>query len=72
MAEWLESLTSNHLPLSAVGSIPGLTRSQNLSCEEAIQLAYGRTVVLPRCLLGLPDLCLEEHLGSSKAGTVAI
>ena len=25
MAEWLESLTSNHLPLTAVGSIPGQT-----------------------------------------------
>ena len=28
VAEWLESLTSNHLPLTAVGSIPGLTGSK--------------------------------------------
>ena len=47
MAEWLESLTYNHLPLTDVGS--NLTRGLNLSCEEAIQLACGRSVVLPRC-----------------------
>ena len=52
VAEWLESLTFNHLSLTAVGSIPGLTGSQNISCEEAIQLAYGKSVVLPRCPLG--------------------
>ena len=28
VAEWLESLTSNHLPLTAVGSIPGQTGSK--------------------------------------------
>ena len=33
-----------------VGSILGQC-SQNLSCQEAIKLAYGRSVVLPRCTL---------------------
>jgi hypothetical protein len=48
VAEWLRLLTSNHLPLTAVGSNPdrGLWI---LSCEEAIQLAYRTSVVLLRC-----------------------
>ena len=37
VAEWLRSLTSNHLPLTAASSSP--TEGKNLSCEEAIQLA---------------------------------
>ena len=65
MAEWLESLTSNHLPLTAVGSIPGLTGSQKLSCEEAIQLAYGRSVVLPKCPPGTWGLPLPSKLEQS-------
>ena len=42
--------------------------------EEAIQLAYGMSVVLPRCWL-LHEWCPKGHLGSSstiKAGKVAI
>jgi hypothetical protein len=46
VAEWLRSLTSNHLPLTAVGSIPTGFYSK---CEEAIQLAYGTLMVLLRC-----------------------
>jgi hypothetical protein len=48
VAEWIRSLTSNHLPLTAVGS--NLDRKiWILSCEEAIQLAYEMSVVLLRC-----------------------
>jgi hypothetical protein len=32
---------------------------QNLLCEEAIQLAYGRSVVLPRCQL-VPEIMPER------------
>jgi hypothetical protein len=48
VAEWLRSLTSNHLPLTAVGSNPDMGL-WILSCKEAIQLAYGTSVVLLRC-----------------------
>jgi hypothetical protein len=41
------SLISNHLPLTALGSNPEGTWI--LSCEEAIQLAYGTSVVLLQC-----------------------
>jgi hypothetical protein len=39
---------------------------QDLSCEEANQLACGTSVVLPRCTLE-PENCPEVHLGSSSA-----
>jgi hypothetical protein len=48
VAEWLRSLTSNHLPLIAVGS-ESRQGLWILSCEEAIQLAYGTSVVPFRC-----------------------
>jgi hypothetical protein len=35
---------------------------RNLSCEEAIQLAYGRSVVLPRCPL-VPEIMPEGTFG---------
>jgi hypothetical protein len=46
MAKWLRLLTLNHLLFTAVGSNPN--RDWILSCEEAIQLAYGMLVVLLR------------------------
>jgi hypothetical protein len=59
VAEWLRSWTSNHLPLTAVGSNPERDESRKglriLSCEEAIQLAYGTSVVLLRCPL-VPEI----------------
>jgi hypothetical protein len=42
-----------------------------LSCEEAIQLAYGTSVVLLRCPF-VPEMCTEGHLmysSNSKNGT---
>lgn len=42
MAEWLRSLTNDHLP--------ELSWGQKLSFDEAFQLVYKRLVVLPRCL----------------------
>jgi hypothetical protein len=42
-----------------------------LSCEEAIQLAYGTSVILPRCPL-MSEIIQEGHMRSSstiKAGT---
>ena len=44
VAEWLESLTHDHLPLTPVGLNP--TWGENLSCEEAFQLACDWSVVL--------------------------
>ena len=44
-----KSLISNHLPLTAVGSDPTRDFGFFLSYEEAIQLAYGTSVVLLRC-----------------------
>ena len=49
-----------HLPLIAVGSNP--VRDWIVLCEEAIKLAYGTSVVLPRCPL-VPEIM---HGGSSK------
>jgi hypothetical protein len=48
VAKWLRLLTSNDLPLTAVGSNPDRDFGI-LSCEEDIQLAYGMSVVLLRC-----------------------
>jgi hypothetical protein len=42
MAEWLWLLTSNHWPVTTVGS----SRASIATCEKAIQLAYGMSVVL--------------------------
>jgi hypothetical protein len=47
VAKWLRLLTSNDLPLTAVGSNPDRDFGI-LSCEKAIQLAYGMSVVLLR------------------------
>jgi hypothetical protein len=65
VGEWLRSLTSNYLPLTAVGS--NLDRTWIFSCEEAIQLAYGTTVVLLRCPFvpeimhgGAPEVFLRQ------------
>ena len=49
VAEWLESLTQNYLPLTAHQGL------WILSCQEAIQLAYGTSVVLLRCPL-VPEI----------------
>ena len=57
----LESLTSNHLPLTAVGLNPPKGH-WILLCDEDIQLAYGKSVVLVRCPL-VPEKmhgCLPE------------
>jgi hypothetical protein len=52
VAEWLRFLTSNHLPLTAVGLNPdrdfGFFHVRKLS-SIIIQLAYGMSVVLLRC-----------------------
>jgi hypothetical protein len=53
-AEWLRLLTSNHLPLTAVGLNPDRD-FWVLSCEEAIQLAYRKSMVLLRCLF-VPEI----------------
>jgi hypothetical protein len=45
--EWLKLLTSNHLTLTTVGLNP-YRKFWLLSCEEAIQLTYGTSVVLLR------------------------
>jgi hypothetical protein len=47
MAEWLRLLTSNHLPLTTVGSNPD--RDLGFFIEESIPLAYRMLVVLLRC-----------------------
>ena len=50
LAKWLETMNQNHLPLNTVGS----NSNQGLwilSCEETIQLVYGTSVILFRCLL---------------------
>jgi hypothetical protein len=44
MAEWIRLLTLNDLPLTAVDL--NLYRVLICSCEEAIHLAYGTSVVL--------------------------
>ena len=61
MAGWLESLAYNHLPLTAVGSNPD--RDLILTCEEAIQLAYGTSVVLLSC----PIVSEIMHRGAPEA-----
>ena len=62
MPKQLESQTYNHLPLNHCGleSHQGLW---NLSCEEAIQLAYGTSAVILRCLFlnTLPQQLLYLH-----------
>jgi hypothetical protein len=68
-AEWLRSLTSNHLLLTAVGSNPYRDFfSGILSCEEAIQLAYGTSVFLLRCPF-VPEIMHGRSSSTSKAWT---
>jgi hypothetical protein len=59
VSKWLRSSTSNHLPLTAVGSNPPWQGFWILSCEEAIQLAFGTTMVLLRCLF-VPEIMHER------------
>lgn len=62
MAELLMLLTSHHLPLAAVGSNP-TGDVKCFSCEEAIQLSCGRSVVLP----GFPkELMFGGALGGRR------
>ena len=68
MAVWFKSMTSNHLPLTAVGLNP----IKDFSYEEATQLAYRMSNVLLRCPLmpkiihrGAPEVFLG-HLRSSS------
>jgi hypothetical protein len=49
VAEWLRSLTSNHLPLTAVGSNPDRNFVFLDVRIQAIKLAYGMSVVLLGC-----------------------
>ena len=52
LVDWLDSLITKHLPYTTLVSIQ--TRMyiyKNILCEETIQLAYGRSVVLPRPLV---------------------
>jgi hypothetical protein len=65
IVEWLRPLTSNHLPLTAVGSAGNFV---NLSSDEAIQLPHGTSVVLLRCLFvpkimhgGAPEVFLHQY-----------
>jgi hypothetical protein len=55
VTEWLRLLISDHLPLTAVGSNPDRDFGFFHDCEEAVQLAYGTSVVLLRCLF-LPEI----------------
>jgi hypothetical protein len=48
VAEWLRSLTTNQLPLTAVGSIRAIVF---LSNEKAIQLSYEMSVYCARLCL---------------------
>lgn len=60
VAEWLRSLAENHLPVPFVGSKP--SQGRIFSCNKDFHLAYGRSVVLPRCLL-VTEIMLEGASG---------
>jgi hypothetical protein len=67
MVEWLMRLTSNHLPLTAVG-FKSWQRLCILSCEKVMQLAYRTSVVLLRCLF-VHEIMHGRSSSPSKAQT---
>jgi hypothetical protein len=61
----LRSLTSNHLPVTAVGSNPDWQGSWTLPCEEAVHLAYWMKVVSIRCP-SMPEIMHKRHFRSAS------